>query len=254
MNCRSPRSPCSTARTVAAIVLLVAAAAPAWADWSGKGEVGAVLASGNTETKSGNVKLGLTRVANAWTHKLGFAAVYGSDDIGTTAQRWEFVEQSNHQFNAHNFWFGGLRYEDNRFSGFDYQASLSTGLGHQFIDNEATTLSGQLGVGYKITKTSDSVDPLTSLLVQGERDRAVGAFANVDFRHAINPATTLLDKLTVETTSDNTFLQNEIGLEVKMWGKLALAVAFAVRHNTDPPAAFKKTDTLTTVNIVYETK
>ncbi|MEP7313870.1 MAG: DUF481 domain-containing protein, partial [Pseudomonadota bacterium] len=55
-------------------------------------------------------------------------------------------------------------------------------------------------------------------------------------------------------TSDNTFVQNEIGLEVKMTVKLALAVALAVRHNTDPPQAFKKTDTLTTVNIVYDTK
>ena len=39
-----------------------------------------------------------------------------------------------------------------------------------------------------------------------------------------------------------------------MTSKLALAVAFQVRHNTSPPAAFQKTDTLTTVNVVYELK
>jgi putative salt-induced outer membrane protein len=41
---------------------------------------------------------------------------------------------------------------------------------------------------------------------------------------------------------------------VKMSDKLALAVGYAVRHNTDPPPAFKKTDTLTTVNLVYQIK
>jgi len=31
-------------------------------------------------------------------------------------------------------------------------------------------------------------------------------------------------------------------------------VAFQVRTNSAPPAAFKKTDTLTTINVVYELK
>jgi putative salt-induced outer membrane protein YdiY len=39
-----------------------------------------------------------------------------------------------------------------------------------------------------------------------------------------------------------------------MGEKLALALGYAVRHNTDPPAGFEKTDTLTTVNVVYEVK
>jgi putative salt-induced outer membrane protein YdiY len=39
-----------------------------------------------------------------------------------------------------------------------------------------------------------------------------------------------------------------------MMERLALAVGYAVRHNTDPPAGFEKTDTLTTINLVYELK
>jgi putative salt-induced outer membrane protein len=35
---------------------------------------------------------------------------------------------------------------------------------------------------------------------------------------------------------------------------LALAVGFSVRHNTDPPVGFEETDTLMTVNLVYEIK
>ena len=57
-----------------------------------------------------------------------------------------------------------------------------------------------------------------------------------------------------DRTSGNNFLQNEIGLAVKMSDRLALSLAYAVRHNTDPPAGFKKTDTLSTLNLVYEIK
>jgi len=244
-----------SARVVAAAVILTAGlTAPVLAESSGRGEIGAVLASGNTQSRSGNVKISVDLEADKWSHKAGFAGVYVSNDLGTTAQRWEVFEQSNYQFDPHVFWFGGLRYEDDRFSGFDYQATVSTGLGRNFIDTEPTKLSAQLGVGYKNSSTRQTFDPATGLLVPAVRNSTIAAIGNAEYRHALNAATSLRDKLTIESTSSNTFLQNEVGLEVKMTVKLALAVSFAVRHNTDPPEAFKKTDTLTTVNIVYDTK
>ena len=64
----------------------------------------------------------------------------------------------------------------------------------------------------------------------------------------------LLDKFLVESGSDNTFVQNDIGIQVQINETLALAAAYSVRHNTDPPLGFEKTDTLTTLNLVYEIK
>lgn len=50
------------------------------------------------------------------------------------------------------------------------------------------------------------------------------------------------------------FLQNEIGVTVKVLNRIALSLAYGIRHNTDPPLGFRKTDTLSTVNLVYEVK
>jgi putative salt-induced outer membrane protein len=36
--------------------------------------------------------------------------------------------------------------------------------------------------------------------------------------------------------------------------RLSLAVGYSVRRNTEPPIGFKKTDTLSTLNLVYEIK
>ena len=220
------------------------AASPAMADWTGKGQAGAVIASGNTESKAGNVKLSLTDAYDAWKHDFGFDAVYASDATGTTAQRFQIAEQSNYKFDAHNFVYGGLRYEQDHFSGFKDQAIVSAGVGHQFIDTDATKLSGQVGLGYKRSETRTPSTTTSALAYLGA----------VDFKHAFNASTSIFDKLTVEATSGNTFAENDIGVEVKMSDRLALAVGYAVRNNTDPPPAFKKTDTLTTLNIVYQFK
>ena len=40
------------------------------------------------------------------------------------------------------FWFGAVHGEQDKFSGFAYQASLTTGVGYKFIDNESTKLIG----------------------------------------------------------------------------------------------------------------
>ena len=230
------------------IALLVtaasAAATPAFADWTGKGQAGAVISTGNSESKAGNVKLALGETNGPWTHTVGFNAVYAADSASTTSQRWELLGQTNYKFDAHNFVFGGLRYEDDRFGGYKSQATLSGGIGHQFLDTADTKLSGQVGLGYKRTEQRNPAETVS----------AVAYLGALDFRHAFNASTTLLDKLSVEATSDNTYAQNELALEVKMSDKLALAVGYAVRYNSAPPPAFKKTDTLTTVNLVYQIK
>ena len=225
------------------------------ADWSGKGEAGLVLANGNTNTKNANAKLELATTRDAWKHAVGLAGVYAQADELTTGQRWEAYEQSDYNFSTRSFWFGAGRYEDDRFSGFEYQATLSTGLGRHFIDNERTKLTGTAGVGYKFFETRDTFDPTGTILLQeGESDNEAVFRGTMDYSHELTATTKLIDKFLVEAGADNTFVQNDIALQVKMTDVLALAVGYSVRHNTDPQAGFEKTDTLTTVNLVYELK
>ena len=101
----------------------------ALADWTGKGELGASLASGNSENESANAALEVKNTREKWTHTLGLAGNYGSDGSVTNAERWEVRGQSDYTFTERAYWFGAERYEDDRFSAFEFQASLSTGLG-----------------------------------------------------------------------------------------------------------------------------
>jgi putative salt-induced outer membrane protein len=234
---------------------LALVATPVLADWTGKGEAGLVIASGNTETETANAKLAMAREAGQWKNAFGLAGLYASDVDGRTAQRWEAMTQTDYNFTPRTFWFGAARYEDDQFSGFEYQATVSSGLGRKFIDTPETKFVGTAGAGYKFFETRDTLDPDTNaVLIPGDSDSEVVFRGTLDFDHKFTATTSLLDKFIVESGSNNTFVQNDIQLQVKMTDVLALAVGYSVRHNTDPPPGFEKTDTLTTVNLVYEIK
>lgn len=73
----------------------------------------------------------------------------------------------------------------------------------------------------------------------------------LEFEHKLTGTTLVYNRLLVESGSDNTFMQNQLGLEVKMNAALALGLGYAVRHNTDVLPGTKQTDQVLTANLVY---
>lgn len=235
----------SNATRMVSVLLLVFAASAARAEWKGKGEAGIVFARGNTQTDTINLKLGLNTTVDRWKHELGLAALRATSDGTRTADRYLATWQSDYNYSSRTFWFGGLRYENDKFSGFRYSASASTGLGYKFIDSDKVKLSGQVGVGFRRIETQATPStPSTT------GNNAI-ATAGLSYENQLTATTKLVDKFTAESGSSNTLLTNFIGVEVKMSTVLALAVGLDARYNTKPPAPLKKTDTLTTVNLVY---
>lgn len=237
--------------------------AVASADWSGKGEVGAAQATANSgaTTTTFAAKFDLASELEKWKHAFGGSTIYTSaraeasaDDPNPeeeiSAQRWEAHEQSDYKFSERSFWFGALRHEDDDIGSFEHQSAVTTGLGRKFIDNEQTKLSAQLGAGYKRSKKRGEL--------KSDGDAIVTAL--VDLKQSLTANTMLLNKLSVESGSSNTLIQNDLALQVKMTDVLALSLGYQVRYNTEPgPRAFgvgdyAHSDRLLTANLVYEFK
>jgi putative salt-induced outer membrane protein len=245
-----------------AAVALCAMSGTALADWTGKGELGGSFASGNSENEAVNAALEVKNAYDEWTHTLGFAGNYGSDGGGTTAQRWEVRGQSDYQFTERVYGFGAGRYEDDRFSAYEYQASLAAGLGYKFIDNDTTKFWVQGGPGYRFAerrrycREESTLDAGPACLdwARSESENSLIFRGDLGFEHQLTETTKIVERFLVETGSDNTYLQNDLGLEVKINGALALRLGYQVRHNTDVMPGTEKTDTLATVGLIYETK
>ena len=212
---------------LAAAALIVTQSPQALAQWKGKGEAGAVIARGNSDADTINLKLEMAKELDRWKHSFGIQALRATNDSDKTAER--------------SYLFGGLRYEDDRFSGFDYQASATAGIGRKFIDNDTTKFSGQAGVGYKRFEYALTGRVESEAIFAGE----------LKFEHALTETTKIIDKFVIEVGSSNTFAANDLALQVKMSDSFSLAAGIGVRYNSDPPLGLKTTDTITTLNLVY---
>jgi putative salt-induced outer membrane protein len=161
-----------------------------------------------------------------------------------TSQRWEARAQTQHDFTERAYTFGAARYEDDRFSNFVFQSSISAGLGYKFIDEERTKLWVQAGPGYRYAELQPSGEPEQGMILRGD----------LGYEHQLTDTTKIVERFLVESSSDNTYLQNDLGLEVTITGSLGLRVGYQVRHNSDVLPGLEKTDTLTTLGLLYETK
>lgn len=223
--------------------------------WSGKGQLGYVMSRGNSDTDAANAKIEVNLLRNDWKHNLLLDGLYGRSAGIASAQRWDARLQSNYTFTPRWFAFGAVYYENDRFSGFQYQATGSGGLGFKVFDSDRTKLSLQAGVGYRSLRPEIvTKDPATGAVIARTplgTESEVVATTGLDFMHQFNASTKVTDKLSSESGSTNTSLRNDLALEVKMSRKLSLAAGFSVLKNTNPPFGVKQTDTITTLNVVY---
>jgi putative salt-induced outer membrane protein len=241
----------------ALLALAFAVAPAAQAQWTGKAELGFLSSSGNTEATSANTKLDLVHEGPKWRNTFHAAAQYGENADFSTAERYEASYQADWKITDRMSWFGGIRGEQDRFSGFAYQATLSTGASYKFIDSPTTKLLASLGAGYRRSKLETLVKTDAGEVIgriEGDvEDEPVATFS-ASYEHAFTDTTKITNKLLAESGSDNTAVQNDLALQVSMTDALALAVGYGIRYNSDPPPLSESTDTLITVNLVYNIK
>ena len=222
--------------------------------WIGKGQFGFLSSHGNSDAESLNGNIDMLRYDGLWKNEVYVGGLYGKNSGIVSAERWETWGQSNYTVSGDLFVFGGLRYEHDLFDGFEYQASLTGGLGYKLINTDDTKLTAQVGAGYRrlrpeiIDKDADGrVISRTPLEATGDPIGTVG----VDFSHAFTKSTVFTNKFLMEAGSSNTLLRDDLALTVKMSDKLALSVGYGIKDNTKPPAPLKKLDTVASVNLVF---
>ncbi len=114
-----------------------------------KAQAGYVSSHGNTDAQTANLKLDVAYIVDAWKHEFQLAGLYGKSNDIVSAESLDGQWQSNYNITNRLFAFGGLHYVDDKFSGFQYQETVSAGLGYSIIKLADATLDAQVGVGYR---------------------------------------------------------------------------------------------------------
>ena len=226
--------------------------------WAAQGQLGLIVTSGSTTTKSGNATFNAAHAMGRWTLSGGLAALYASTGGVSTQQDLNANLQADLALSKRTFWFSTVRWDRNLYTGFRYQESVATGGGFDFIQTPATVLAGELGVGYRREEpeilTTGPLGNVTSRDRQAVENNAV-LQAGLNYSHSITQSTKLVNALLVQYGSSDTTTTDNLSLQVKVDATLSLAVGMQLVNNTSPPpGSAKHTDTVVTVNLVYELK
>lgn len=224
--------------------------------WSGKGGIGFLDASGNLSTESVNANLLVSDLVDGglWKHTFNADWLQAKTNSLTTANRYDLGWQSNYNFTSLDYLYGNLTYISDKFSGFAYQANATVGYGRKIIFTDETKLTAQIGVGYGEFESQTPVKAPDGALVNditGSKQGSAVVQGQVHFEQVLTASTKVLDDLKVTYSNINTYIQNDLGLSVKVSTALALTVGYEIKHNSVTAAGVKPTDSLTSLNLVY---
>lgn len=209
--------------------------------WKGEAELGFVSATGNTDTQSTNAKFSVENDRIYWNHLLQLQALRAKDRDSITADRIEAFYRSLYKVSKKDYIFGSLKYEDDRFSGYDQRTTEIVGYGRKFYDREIFKLDAEIGIGARQADLTDNT----------QTDEVIVRLGSHAF-WALSKTSSYKQEVFIERGDENTFSESSSELKVRINASLALKLSLSIKHNSDVPATKKKTDTLTAVTLVYD--
>ena len=209
--------------------------------WKSQAELGIVNTSGNSKTSTVNAKVDGTHEKDSWRHNIHAEILKTSTTGVTSAEKYQASGQSDYKFTKTDYAFGRINYENDKFSGFEYQATLSGGYGKRVMNETDMTLDLEIGPGIRFSKdtltlTSDD-EPLLRIAAK--------------YLWKVSDTATFTEALSSEIGSDITITKSVTALQANINTTLAMKISFTVKNTSDVPVGSKKTDTETAVTLVY---
>lgn len=240
------------------LAVAIAASMPAHANdtaatdkvWTTSAELGAITTSGNTVGTSITGKIDAKQELQHWSNQYIFSAFFKEDEKrdsdGNTfneksAERYMISGKTAYKLDDEFdklFAFGS--YTDDEFGAYTEYTTLAVGYGTRLYNVEDKSLDVEIGPGYFTGKRST-----------GETENGLIVRGAAAFQWTISESASFAQTFSVEYGDDNTRTIAETSLIAKINGSLQMKAAFLVQSDTDVPVEKKRTDTQTSLTLVY---
>lgn len=215
--------------------------------WEGEVELGILIDSGNTDAETLKGMLYLQQERAAWRNSIRMSARYRKVEDETTEQKHHLSNQTDFKFNETDYTFIRGRYDEDRFAALDYRASVVSGYGRRAWQRGERYLDLSVGLGYSVAEYKDpasSDEDNDGLVTRLALDLVYPVSINAEFRQQ---ASTEVHMDTYESTS-----QSITSLQASVGQSFALKVSYIVERDSDVPPDTVKTDTETSLTLLYE--
>ena len=238
---------------IAATLLVVASGVTVQAEelgWSSSAELGAITTTGNTEGTSITGRINSVQRLERFENEYYFSTFFkedkkrledGSSERERTAERFKASVKSAFKLEAeHDTLFVLGSYTDDKFGSYRHYSTLAIGYGTRWLDRPNQSLNVEVGPGYSYGKTA-----------AGETESGLLARAGAFYKWTISESASFRQELVVEYGEDNTRTSAETSLTARINGRMQMKAAFIVQSDSDVPVGKKRTDTQTSLTLVY---
>lgn len=213
-------------------------------------ELGMISITGNTESSALKGKATVKQDFKEWKAKYQLDTLYKrgrsdeESDTKTIAHKLFLSAQSDYKLSRDNrsvFVYGS--YTDDRFSGYEYQNTVSVGYSGRVFGDEFSYLDYSIGPGYSFSKTDE-----------GKEDETAIVHLEVQYEYKISPNTTFQQSFSTDAaiqSHKNTSSKSETSISIKLRDDLSMKAAYSLAHNTQVLDDNKKTDGTTSVIFAY---
>ena len=227
---------------------------------TGSAELGLLYKTGNTHSADIKTGIDLRIDKNRWLSLLNIDLLIKKTDKAdadtgelhfiTTDQKWTITSQTNYSLdsNEKNYIYGNIWYEENEFSSFINQSSISTGWGRHWYKTNEASLWGDIGPGFKRDKfravDKEPTKTITSWIIQAQALYVRRLSDHVELKQYFSAKQAV--KVGV-----NSIYKAETAITTKLISTLQLKFTFTVNYNTDVEDNKRNLDTQTAVTLVY---
>ncbi|MFQ3209186.1 MAG: putative salt-induced outer membrane protein [Colwellia sp.] len=182
-----------------------------------------------------------------------------TDDINTnfetTDQKWAITSQTNYTLDAanQNYIYGNIFYEENRFSGFDSQASMSGGWGRRWFENKETSFDADVGPGFKRDVTQVTPEEITAGMTNKTQDTLI-LQAQALYIRKINEHIEFKQLVVIKHAIEkgqNSIYKAESSITSKLIDSLQLKFNFVIDYNSKVDDDKNNLNTETSAVLIY---
>ncbi len=229
-------------------------------------ELGIISTSGNTETNSLKGKLSLLHDLKRTKNQFVLEGFYKEDQVEierdgeivtenqVTAEKYFLSNQLDFKLQDEHkglFIFGS--YEQDEFSGLEFQSTLAAGYSDRLFEFERSHLDFSVGPGVSFQQAEDTVDE-NGNIIDGDSEQDVVIRLSFSFLYNISETAKFTQTFSSDVATDqgaNTKTKAESAISANMTNSLALKASFIVDQDTHPEEGRTHADTQTAITLVY---
>lgn len=208
--------------------------------WSGQGEAGGFISTGNTTNRGLAVGVNMTKETLHWKHVLRSVVDYQEQQGVTSRERYFVGYEGNWKFTRRGFVVFSLSAEQDRFTGFTSRFSQGIGVGYRLVDTPSLSIAADGGPAVRQTRFTDGVN-----------ETSFAARAALNAKWVLNPRLTLTETATYFSDDTNSSLLSLTQFTAKLNGRLSARASFQFNNEANPPPGRANSDTVTRATLVY---